>query len=346
MKILAIDDNADNLTVLKAVVADRLPGAALLTALNGPKGLDLARTEDPDVILLDIVMPGMDGFEVCRRLKADVLLKTTPVLFLTAHTDRDSRVTAVEAGADGFLSKPFDEIELTVQILAMTKLKAANRIQRLEKERLSALVAERTSALEQELTERKRAEREIQTILRTTIDGYYLVDMDGRFLDANDAYCRMSGYSREELLRMGVEDVEAIDTAADIKRRIRQIKEAGHVRFETKHQRKDGSTFDLEASCSFIREEKKAKLVVFMRDITERKQGEKYREIGWEILQILNEPGDFQDSLHRIISVLKMRTGFEAVGLRLQTGEDFPYVAQKGLSEHFLRTENTLLERA
>jgi PAS domain S-box-containing protein len=166
MKILAIDDNPDNLTVLKAVLLDRLPAAALVSALNGPKGLDLAVAEDPDVILLDIVMPDMDGFDVCRKLKADEVLKSIPVLFLTAHTDRDSRIRAVEAGADGFLSKPIDELELTVQILAMTKLKSANRLQRLEKEELIALVAERTRELERELAERKQ-DTEINAFLAT-----------------------------------------------------------------------------------------------------------------------------------------------------------------------------------
>jgi len=345
MKILAIDDMADNLTVLKAVLEDRLPEATLLTALSGPKGLKLAAAEDPDVILLDIVMPGMDGYEVCRKLKADVILKAIPVLFLTAHTDRDSRVKAVEAGADGFLSKPFDELELTVQLLAMTKLKAANCGQRLEKEQLSALVAERTRALEQELAERKRAQREIQTILRTTIDGYYLVDTNGRFLDTNDAYCQMSGFTRDELLRMGVEDVDAIDTASDIKKRIRQIRKAGHVRFETKHQRKDGSTYDLEASCSFIREEDRERIVVFMRDITGRKRAEAYREMGRQVLQILNEPGDFQACLHRVLSVLKARTGVDALGIRLKDGEDFPYIVHDGFSKDFLRAENSLIGR-
>ncbi|MBE3109483.1 MAG: response regulator [Acidobacteria bacterium] len=72
LKLLAIiDDNKDNLTTLEAVVRDALPGCALSTALSGPEGIELARTEDPDVILLDIVMPGVGGFEVCRRLKGD-----------------------------------------------------------------------------------------------------------------------------------------------------------------------------------------------------------------------------------------------------------------------------------
>lgn len=71
IKILAIDDNPDNLISLKALLKDVFPKAAVFTALTGVKGLELAYAEDPDVILLDIIMPGMDGFELCRRLKAD-----------------------------------------------------------------------------------------------------------------------------------------------------------------------------------------------------------------------------------------------------------------------------------
>lgn len=149
MKILAIDDNPDNLIALKAVVSDRLPGTHVLTALNGQQGIELALAEDPDVILLDIVMPGMDGYAVCRKLKEDERLQLIPVLFLTAlKTDRSSRVLALEAGAEGFLSKPFDEIELSAQIRAMAKIKAAVLIQRNDQERLTNLVAQRTRALQ------------------------------------------------------------------------------------------------------------------------------------------------------------------------------------------------------
>jgi len=167
MKILAIDDNPDNLIVLKAVLLDSLPKAVLQTALDGKKGFQLAAAEDPDVILLDIVMPGLDGYQVCRQLKADPRLKSIPVVFLTAHADRDSRIKAVEAGADGFLPKPFDEIELSVQILAMGKLKAANRTQRMEKDLLARLVAERTHELQQELVLRKQAEEDLKKALES-----------------------------------------------------------------------------------------------------------------------------------------------------------------------------------
>jgi PAS domain S-box-containing protein len=124
-----------------------------------------------------------------------------------------------------------------------------------------------------DITERKQAEEEIKTILRTTMDGFYLVDMAGRFLDTNDSYCQMIDYSREELLKMAIKDIEVIDTDEDIKWRIQQIMKAGYARFETKHRRKDGKVIDIEASVNAIKSPG-GKLVVFMRDITGRKRTE------------------------------------------------------------------------
>lgn len=159
LTILAVDDNPDNLTVLEAILQDALPGARLVTAQSGDEGIALARTEDPDVILLDIVMPGMDGYAVCRKLKEEPRLRSIPVVFLTAaRTDRESRLRALEAGAEAFLSKPTDEVELTAQIRAMAKIKAADRARQRENERLAELVEDRTRRLEKELTERRRAE--------------------------------------------------------------------------------------------------------------------------------------------------------------------------------------------
>jgi two-component system, cell cycle sensor histidine kinase and response regulator CckA len=173
-KILIVDDVQDNLTSLKAVIVDAFPGTTVLTALSGARGIELALEEDPDVILLDIVMPGMDGFEVCRRLKADERLLHIPVVFLTARqTDRESRIKALEFGAEAFLSKPLDESELTAQIQAMIKIKAAAVAQRQEKERLAAMVVERTRELDRELVEHRKAEealRESEERYRTLME--------------------------------------------------------------------------------------------------------------------------------------------------------------------------------
>jgi len=162
IKILAIDDNSDNLIALKAIVSDMLPGTEVLTALEGRKGIELALSEDPDVVLLDIIMPEMDGFDVCHHLKENSRLRHIPVLFLTAlKTNRELRMKALEVGAEGFLSKPFDETELVAQICSMAKIKTANVLQNQEKERLVYLVAERTMEIEQELFTRRIVEQEL-----------------------------------------------------------------------------------------------------------------------------------------------------------------------------------------
>jgi PAS domain S-box-containing protein len=163
LTILVVDDNPDNIRVLEALLADTFSEAAVVTALDGASAIEQATAADPDVILLDIVMPGMDGFEVCRRLKDDERSRHIPVVFLTAlRTDRENHIQALEAGGEAFLSKPIDELELTAQIRAMAKIKAANKTERREKARLAVLVAERTRELEQELAERRQAEERLR----------------------------------------------------------------------------------------------------------------------------------------------------------------------------------------
>lgn len=150
IKILAIDDNQDNLITLKALIKDAFPQALTLTALDGASGIDIAAREDPDVILLDIVMPGMDGFEVCSKLKSNSTLSDIPIIFITAiKGDKESRIRALECGAEAFIAKPIDESELTAQIRSMLKIKTANNYKRDENVRLAALVAERTKQLEE-----------------------------------------------------------------------------------------------------------------------------------------------------------------------------------------------------
>jgi PAS domain S-box-containing protein len=215
LKILAIDDNADNLTTLRAVMRDVLPDCTLLTALNGKRGIELAREENPDVILLDIVMPNMDGYEVCRRLKADKHARSIPVVFLTAlKTDRDSRIKALDCGAEGFLCKPLDDQELIAEVRAMAKIKAVTLLQQDEATRLAVQVEERTHALQlnresllnmmedmlAENAARKQAELDAQreeVLANTIIDSipgtFYLIDENGR-------YARWNSFQRDVIL--------------------------------------------------------------------------------------------------------------------------------------------------
>ncbi|WP_378953050.1 ATP-binding protein [Pelosinus sp. sgz500959] len=213
-KILAIDDNRDNLTLLKALVKDNFPEALFLMALSGEKGLELAAQEDPDVILLDIIMPVMDGFEVCNRLKADNILKEIPVIFLTAlKGDKQSRIKALECGAEAFLSKPIDESELIAQIRAMVKIRESYEQKRNEKKRLAKLVEERTAELKaahlsslrlledlkRENDLRKESERQFQQAIEGAPVPIMLHAEDGEVLSINSTWTELTGYTIKDI---------------------------------------------------------------------------------------------------------------------------------------------------
>jgi len=286
-KILAIDDNRDNLATLKAVARDVLPGCALLTVLNGPDGIELARTEDPDVILLDIVMPGMDGFEVCRRLKADEGLRDIPVVFLTAiKTDRESRIKALDAGAEAFLSKPLDEQELVAQVRAMTRLKAASRGKRLTNEHLAELVAERTGQLELELAERKPAEDalwesedQFRAMFQMASVGIAQADVrTGQFLLVNHRVCQITGYSAAELLTLRVSELtHPEDRAHDWEAFQRVVRgEDPEYRLEKRYVRKDGTVVWVNVNMTVIcdAEGRPVRTIATIEDVAERKRVE------------------------------------------------------------------------
>ena len=142
-KILAIDDNNDNLITLGAIIKESFPDLDFDTALSGKKGIELAISSNPDVILLGVNMPDMDGFEVCRRLKQDERSRDIPVVFLTAvKEDKGNRIKAIVVGGEAFLNKPIDATELVAQIRAMVKIKEFASLKRNENGCLSRLVAE------------------------------------------------------------------------------------------------------------------------------------------------------------------------------------------------------------
>lgn len=166
IKILAVDDNPDNLVVLKALLSKTFPEAKYIQSLSGKKAIELCLEENPDVILLDIVMLVNDGYEVCRRIKSNDSISYIPVVMITASRgDTQSRIKALECGADAFLAKPIDESELTAQIRTMVLIKEAEERRRDEKVRLQELVDEQTKELVEELKQRRKAEEELQQSL-------------------------------------------------------------------------------------------------------------------------------------------------------------------------------------
>lgn len=121
--VLAVDDRPENLNLIAEILGPQ--GFEVATALNGPEALDFLRTEQPDLILLDVIMPGLDGLEVCRRIKEDPLTAAIPVIFLTAKTETDDLVRGFEAGAVDYVAKPFKPAELMARIRTHVELARA-----------------------------------------------------------------------------------------------------------------------------------------------------------------------------------------------------------------------------
>ena len=208
LKVLAIDDGQDSLDTLRTGMSHAFPDAGFFAAANGRNGIGVALAEDPDIILLDIVMPEMDGFETCRRLKEDTRLRDIPVVFITAlKPDKDTLEKAFAAGAEAFILKPLELWELTSQIRAMLKIKAANLLQRTDHDHLGVMVTQRTRELAEELAAREKAlelltesEALFKTIFTESPMGICLVDYKtGRFIRVNPIFAGLVGRPVEEL---------------------------------------------------------------------------------------------------------------------------------------------------
>jgi two-component system, cell cycle response regulator len=120
-RILVVDDIEANVRLLEAKLTAEY--YEVLTAYDGPTALAIAASEKPDIVLLDVMMPGMDGFQVCRRLKDDPETRHVPVVLVTALDGRGDRIAGLEAGADEFLTKPIDDVMLFARVRSLTRLK-------------------------------------------------------------------------------------------------------------------------------------------------------------------------------------------------------------------------------
>ena len=202
-----------------------------------------------------------------------------------------------------------------------------------------------------DITESKRMAKALveeadhrRILIEQSRDGIVILDQEGKVSVANRRFAAMLGYTLEEVRQLNVWDWDAQWTREELLGMVGEVDATG-ARFETRHRRKDGSLCDVEISSNGSLYGGRKLVLCVCRDITERKLAAAYREMGLEVLRVLNEPGDLKSTLGRVLEEVKNRTGADAVGLRLQDGEDFPYVAQEGFSEDFLLTENTLAER-
>ena len=238
-RVLLVDDNPTNLQVLFSTLNGR--GLRLLAAKNGEDGLVIARRMQPALILLDIMMPGIDGFEVCRRLKADRATRDSAVIFLSALNDTSSKVKGLGLGAVDYIAKPFQAEEVVARVETHLKLRR----------------------LEQELALRNQElQAANQRILEAMGEGLYGLDLQGRITFANPTATRIGGWAEAELLGRSLHELHQHchqdgSPYSEQDSPIRRTLADGEIqRREEVFWRRDGSCFPVEYTSTPIFEGK------------------------------------------------------------------------------------------
>lgn len=154
--VLAVDDEPVNLRLLDAVLSPR--GHRVITAPSGPEALAVLENEDVDLVLLDIVMPEMDGHTVCRLIRSNPATEFLPVVMITA-SGREQRLAALESGADDFVTKPFDQSELLARVVSLARIKRYHDTIRRQADELTAWNAELEARVAHQVAELERANR-------------------------------------------------------------------------------------------------------------------------------------------------------------------------------------------
>jgi PAS domain S-box-containing protein len=247
--ILIVDDEPAGRAALEALLCGQ--GYQLAFARSGAEALEQATALGPDVILLDVMMPGLDGFEVCQRIRATPNLADVAVILLTALDDRDSRLRGLKAGADDFISKPFDRVELRARLRTITRLNRAHR-----------LTVERSN---------------FARVVDLSPNGLLVVDASETIRLANPAICQLLGAESEaDVVGAALRTViapQAFDRTSEWLRGILAgPDQVAH--FETTLSRRDGARVLVEADAGSFVWNSAAAAQIVVRDIAEHKQVE------------------------------------------------------------------------
>jgi diguanylate cyclase (GGDEF)-like protein/PAS domain S-box-containing protein len=254
--ILIVDDVPANLAIaVDYLEANRFQ---VMVAQDGEEGIERAQLVHPDLILLDVMMPGIDGFETCRRLKMDVRTRDIPIIFMTALADTSNKVEGFAAGAVDYISKPF-QIE---ELLARIKTHLALRVAQLQ--------------LETQNTQLQAAAIRYRRLFETAKDGILLLDSDsGRVTDVNASVVRMLGYSRDHFLNRKLCDVLPFTAIPACRSGLAELQTGESVAFDHwSLEAQNKSPVDVEFTGSVYQVDGSRIVQCNLRDITGRKQAE------------------------------------------------------------------------
>lgn len=261
--ILIVDDDAKSRKLLQAQLKPE--GYRTLSAASGEEALATALSRMPDLILLDVMMPGMDGYEVARRLKADPATAKIPVVMVTSRVGSSARLSGLKAGAEEFLTKPVVRAELWLRVRNLLRVKEYGDYLQNQGQILEREVQQRTASL-------RESEARYRHLVEQSDDGIFLRDPAGKFTMVNSRACELLGFSKDEILGKNAGFSYSQDEQAAYQARLELVCAGNALRFERMVIRKDGSTFPAEMSLKRLDD---GMIQVIMRDIAERHAHEK-----------------------------------------------------------------------
>jgi PAS domain S-box-containing protein len=262
--ILIVDDERQNCRLLEALLVPE--GYDTRTATSGEEALVSIADDPPDLILLDVMMPGLDGRQVASAVKADPATANIPIIMVTAQTDREARLAGLEAGAEDFLTKPVDRAELWLRVRNLLRLKELGDLLEHHRGTLEAEVAARTAEL-QEAFEAARS------MIESSLDALVAISAEGLITDANEATVKATGVPRQELI--GTAFSECFTEPEKANAIYELVFEQGMaVDYPLTMRHRDGTLTEVLYNASVYRDVGEKVLGVFAaaRDVTEARQ--------------------------------------------------------------------------
>jgi PAS domain S-box-containing protein len=322
--LLVVDDNPANLSVIVDYLAEC--GFQVIVARNGETALALARSERPDLILLDVMLPGIDGFEICKRLMADHQTRHIMVIFMTVLTETGSKVKGLELGAVDYITKPFQQDELLARVTTHLRLKDLT-------ENLEQMVSRKTkelTAANQQLNQQIAESRKIEAALResegryraaieNSNDGIAIIEA-GNLIYINHKLQTILGYDdRERLIGLSVADIFHPDEKERVTQynRLRMAGRPAPERYEAKGAKKDGQTVFFDISATRITYQDQVAVLAFFNDITQRKQLEIQLQQAQKMEAIGTLAGGIAHDFNNILSAIIGHTELAMMDKRL-----------------------------
>jgi PAS domain S-box-containing protein len=284
-RVLIVDDERHNRQVLDVML--RPEGFLLRSAASGEEALALMALQPPDLILLDIMMPGMDGHQLAARIKGDPATRNIPIIMITALDDRHSRMLALSAGAEDFLTKPVDRAELCVRVRNLLRLKNYGDYFDKYSQMLEGEVASRTADLA-ERTKQAAVLAEQAALLDLAQDAIVVRDIHGRIMFWNRGAEVMYGWLSKDALGRLAHELLNTEFAEPTARIDATLLRHGHWEGESIHHTKDGTRLIVASRWTLQRgtDDVPARVLALDTDITLRKEAESERYLLTERLSL------------------------------------------------------------